>query len=1220
MKQKISVISSLGLAIILLAGLFLPAKPAFSGATVWSAETIPGTLDNVLGPAGIDIRDFSMTADYSSIYAVPGDSISDNVVYKSFNAGVTWTAINIAISADLVAVAPDDGNLAVVANNSTSEVHVTTDGGTTWYSLDVPQEQGANPAAAILDIAISELRGIIHYIAVAGKEAGDIANLWYFEIGETVPTWQETRMLAGFTDGDQVSAVAFSRAFSADAALLIISEGDNVGIYLQILDIIAEKWNSDAGYVGYPCTVVSDVGITGLSSASLSLAPDYVASEDDTRTVFIGLTVEGAVATSGIYRFVDTARTQLSIDVQIHSVAFNGTYLIAGSYNSHTVYRCTNPLSVSPTVLTAASTKYPDGVNRVLVAWLSSSVIAGTSGNESAINISTDNGYTFNGMSLIDTAITNARDVAVSASGSVVYLVTDDGNDTSLWRRSSSWRRVFSLPGTTDYIVRIAPNNANYIYLGNKGTTTIYYNGSGGLTQWQTRDCSLNIRDMAVESVAVVYVLDNTGTVAKTSNYALSWSTRISTTLGSGATIVSVSTNTILVGSQNGYVAYSTDGNTTWTVITRILEAGAGKVQVIADQYFSSNRIIYAASDTAGQNIKKWQIGTSTEWTDIFKNTLDGGIYGLAVESNTLYALEYDTTTGQSTLWLCIAPTTATATSTSWSHSATTALTDNDGSVRLDASPRALKASTGKVWAVKTNVTNKLYSFTNTDISLTLLQPASGFTSHVNALTGIANDIPFTWQCTAEITEYELEIALDPYFFLLVATITVATTNDVAFALLGPGQPGNAGVNFMPGATYYWRIRTTKPTYSRYSASKNFSIAPVTAVIPGVLSPPNGHAGTSRKPAFSWTPVSGAAEYQFILSDNITMDSPVVNVTVTTTGFAATRDLEYGGTYFWQVRAIKPIETEWSPLANFTVEKQPVEPVPVLTVKQRTPPVVELPAPPPETIINRAPPLKPPPPVVPGYLYTAIYIASALLVCVITLIFFPLLTRLLPAPAVLTGPFKGPSRRARAYTNKLGKLWEEVAARSKGVIPLPTRITTGEAPEIETISFAVRSFLYMTTSAEKESVESFLSADEEKTLGKKLASGVRAIAKERTLYLAYPEDTVQFLHIWSHYGSREETNRYLKKSFKSRPENALALLKCYLPAPTSTEAGTAEKLEFTRAEYNALAQVVDPDTVYAPIAKLLKFRFEKEGDKGLADHVDRALAYQFVRIHYDIKK
>jgi len=243
------------------------------------------------------------------------------------------------------------------------------------------------------------------------------------------------------------------------------------------------------------------------------------------------------------------------------------------------------------------------------------------------------------------------------------------------------------------------------------------------------------------------------------------------------------------------------------------------------------------------------------------------------------------------------------------------------------------------------------------------------------------------------------------------------------------------------------------------------------------------------------------------------------------------------------------------------------------------------------------------------------------LLIVVVLIIVPLPARLFPAPSTLAGPFRGPSRRARVFGNKLGKLWEDIAARAKDYIPLPTRTSTaGEAVESDTIAFAVKSFLFMTTSTEKDGGQRLLSAEEEQTLGKKLASGIRAIAQEKPLYLQYPEDAVQFLHIWSRYGSRDETNRYLTKSFKSRPENALALLKCYLPAPTSTEAGTAEKQEFTQAEYNELAQVVDPDNVYVPIAKLLKFRFEKEGDKALDEPVDRAIAYQFVRIHYDIKK
>ena len=1233
MKQKISLISSLGIAITLLAGLFLPAKPVFSGATIWSAEVIPSKTDYVLGPDdpgdNIDVRDFSMTSNGLVIYAVAGNSITTNVVYKSIDHGVTWTAIDIPIVADFVAVAPDDPTIIAIADGNAPDVYISTDGGTTWDPLGTPQEEGANAAEEIYDIAISEYRETSRCLAIAGKEAGNVANLWYFNIGAPVPTWQETRTLDGFSAADnETRAIAFSGSYSADAALVVISLFvDNAGddsVRLHVLDTSARKWNASAGYLNYPCNVVTGTGITGLSSASLSLAPGYIASDDDTRTVFIGLTVLGnasAVAASGIYRFVDTAKTAVYTDVPIHSVAFNGSWLVAGSYDSNLVYRCSNPSSTIPSVYQASTTKYPGGDNRVLVSWLNANVVAGTSGDESAFSVSSDYAYSFNDISLIDTQIDdvdNAIDTAVSGNGDTVYLVTsDDDNDVSLWRKTTTWQRVFSERGSTPCIVRISPGNSDYVYLAKRNGTTVYYSSAGGTTQWSVRICNLNIVDMAVESNSVVYALNDAGMVSKSTNSGFSWHTPISSNLGSGATIVSIAQSQLLVGSQHGYVAYSLDANVTWKMIPQILEAGAGKVQVIADYQFASNKIIYAASSTGGQNIRKWKIDTSTEWTDVFKGNINGGVYGLVIDRYTLYALEYSG--GQSTLWICLSPTTATATSSSWSSS-TTIGTVIDPQVCLNANPRGLKVSSGKVWAVKTNDTNKLYSFTNTTVTFSLLKPASGTTFHTNAFTGIAYDIPFSWERPTLTTEYELDIALNPQFSSMVATVTLATINEVAFVMVGPGQQGDANVNFTPGTAYYWRIRTTEPVFSHYSASKYFFIEPITAMIPEAMMPPSGQENMNQTPAFSWSPIIGATEYQFILSENISLQPPIVDTTLTTCGFAVTQELEYGKTYFWQVRAISPIESDWSPLANFTVTNQPDEPVPLVIVEKRTAPVIELPQQPPETKINLAPPLKPPPPVTPDYLRGAIYIASALILAIAFLLLYPLISRLLPAPAVITGPLKGSSRRVRKITGKLGKAWEEVAARSKGVIPMPVSIATGEAPEIDTLSFAVKSFLYMTASGEKEGEERLLSPEEEKKLGKKLASGIRALAAEKPLYLAFPDDSAQFLQIWARYGSREETDRYLKKSFKGKPENALAFLKRYLPAPESTEEGAAVTQEFTRSEYESLIRVVDPDNVYEPVAKLLKFRFEKEGDRGLSDPLDRSIAYQFVRIHYDIKK
>jgi len=186
------------------------------------------------------------------------------------------------IEADLVAVAPDDADVIAIANSGTPEVYLTINGGSIWYNLGTPQESGGAAPAAIYDLAISPASGETHYIAAAGKEAGS--------------AWKETNSLAGFSSASEVAAVAFSPSFSSDKAMVAITEADGVSIKLQIFSMSYEKWNGSANLADFPITIVSDDGITGLTSASLSLDPDYQASEASQRTVFIGLAVSGDAA------------------------------------------------------------------------------------------------------------------------------------------------------------------------------------------------------------------------------------------------------------------------------------------------------------------------------------------------------------------------------------------------------------------------------------------------------------------------------------------------------------------------------------------------------------------------------------------------------------------------------------------------------------------------------------------------------------------------------------------------------------------------------------------------------------------------------------------------------------------------------------------------------------------------------------------------------------
>ena len=100
-----------------------------------------------------------------------------------------------------------------------------------------------------------------------------------------------------------------------------------------------------------------------------------------------------------------------------------------------------------------------------LVGWNGDTAVAATRGNESAFATSTDDGYAFNDISMVNTTIhtsTGYNDFAVS---NPLYVTTDDGTDASVWLNDGGWKRVLSLIGKTDLLVRAAPDDFEAVYL-----------------------------------------------------------------------------------------------------------------------------------------------------------------------------------------------------------------------------------------------------------------------------------------------------------------------------------------------------------------------------------------------------------------------------------------------------------------------------------------------------------------------------------------------------------------------------------------------------------------------------------------------------------------------------------------------------------------------------------------------------------------------------------
>lgn len=827
-----------GLVIMVVASLLSSALPASAAAPAWMAVSTPGTEGYQLGPPGVDVRDLAAAADGATIYAVPGNSLAGGRVFKSNDAGASWVAQSLDVAADLVAVAPDNADVAAVARAIVPVVYYTTDGGATWHVTDKIGAERGNIAGIIHDMAISVASDGTHYLAVAGEEAGGVGSVWYRAIESVEPGWQETNTLPGYEKTKSIRALAFSPNFPEDNALITAGETADNRVHLQVFSFASQAWNVQARFAGYPLTILEYGSAGPLAAASIALSPQYLASERDSRIAFIGLANSGAEAAGGIYRVRNAACQPLSTGINVHSVALDGETLVAGAYDNNAVYRSDNPLSSLPIIRPNDAMKGPGGESRVVVAWAGDVVVAGTSGDESAFAVSRDGGRAFQDMSLIDTRVINLSDAAVSEDGETVYLASDDGTDLSLWRRESSWQRVLSQQDTKGYIVRLAPGDSRSVYLAEKGGDNIYYNPDGGDRQWVKGTGPLSVQDLAAESASIAYVLDKEGKVARTFSSGLNWGAAVSTNVSAklegdiGHMIVSGGTGVVFVGSTDGRVAYSMDGGSTWIKLRALPGSSAGRVQVVPDRNFTSNQIIYAASSQSGQNVMRWKIGSSTNWANIFQGNLSGGIYGLAVEDNVLYALEFNPGTKQSKLWQCLLPTSASQSSVNWDSRGTTKATDvTDPEVAFNAQPQALKLSQGgRLWAIKTNGTNRLYSIEDAMMKLALQAPDNDYISPVNPVTGIAQEVVFRWQRALDATEYELVIAQDEEFIGKVASIKVSSNSTSLVVFVRPQAEGEAQISLFPGTTYYWRVRITQPLFRIASQPWAFHVAPL--VIP----------------------------------------------------------------------------------------------------------------------------------------------------------------------------------------------------------------------------------------------------------------------------------------------------------------------------------------------------------------------------------------------------
>ena len=91
---------------------------------------------------------------------------------------------------------------------------------------------------------------------------------------------------------------------------------------------------------------------------------------------------------------------------------------------------------------------------------------------------------------------------------------------------------------------------------------------------------------------------------------------------------------------------------------------------------------------------------------------------------------------------------------------------------------------------------------------------------------------------------------------------------------------------------------------------------------PALFSPADGALDINPAPDFNWAPLPDAERYEISIFNDMALHQAVDSATVTGTTYTYEGSLTPGKTYYWQVKAIEPYESQPGPAFSFTVRSQ----------------------------------------------------------------------------------------------------------------------------------------------------------------------------------------------------------------------------------------------------------------------------------------------------------
>lgn len=859
-------------------------------------------------------------------------------------------------------------------------VFISSDGGATF------EDAGVVEIDEVFDLAVSREVAGKRDIALIGTDGSSGLIFRCTATGDSASAWADATAYAGWESCSAVVNVKFAPSWAEDKTVLVAT-ATNAAVKLQTGTWGTVKgWNANAGFAA--AVTISPSGVTipwsslGGATAGIALPLDYQGRYATKRYAWVNVNYLNPGPVGEIFRVIDkdvkVIQQQIAGKPWLTNVSYlgyiaegkaiagvlgNGAGGEAACCEGVRVYRNGTIADMEICCLSwKEACKLPTGIGAMAAFYVSAdkayAVALGPDAyyDEGAWSVSFDDGDIWNQLSLIDTNIDYLSDVAVSPDCNKTMLVSV--NLESGCGCDSVWLKAVNLPEASEYngkwlrtwcgqlgeqqygLLRLAPEETNgeNVYLVDRGTGTVYWNGMETLGCWEKGTATVSdIVDLAVKDKSTIYALDESGKVTMSDDYGTtpSWTEPVASEVDNGWTIA-VRNSDILVGGQDGDVSYSDDGGETFTELEENPTID-GYVTVAFDSYFDTNDTIYAALANAGDDngIYRWVIDESDKWEnlDAAKYDYTGLVLGRnpgnpktsADTGGVLYA-SYITVNEDGEVVTGVARSLnpaeiiACATCVTWDYLVQGLTPDGEAFYFM---PKALKIcgcltadSTSKLFAIdghsydmEKGKIGTVWSFEDCYAKKApeVTFPATNTTIAADPCS--CYSVPFTlkWDPLCDACYYDIQIALDEDFTEIVQTIEASLAGDAPSYSIKGGEAGGLSCE----TTYYWRVRASKAgtgqvIHSWWSEPQRITIAPSTAAgVINLVSPVPGAQGVAVKNlGFSWDLLAAADKFDWNLSTNADLSSPVESkIGLTNTAYTCTKTLSYATTYYWQVTA-----------------------------------------------------------------------------------------------------------------------------------------------------------------------------------------------------------------------------------------------------------------------------------------------------------------------------